>query len=124
MSFRHIRKSRDGYSWLGLTLSVLAVVAVTISMFHTDAAIPRSLSGVLLAIFFIGLIWFAKILIFPFEWELVVDGEQIRWGRADRPQDQQRIALSQLARLVHNKSDGQVLGDTGGWQLLHIGDGI
>ena len=124
MSFRHVRKSRDGYTWLGLMLSVLAVVAVAISTFYTDPAIPRALSGVLFGLFFVGLVWFTRILLFPFEWELVVDGDQIRWGRADRPDKQERVVVSQLARLVHDKSDHQVLGDTGSWRLLHIGDGI
>jgi hypothetical protein len=76
------------------------------------------------SLFLIALVYSAKCLLFPFEMEVVVDGDEVRWGRADRLERQERVSVRKLVRLVHDKSDNQVLGDVGSWRLLHIGDGI
>lgn len=75
-------------------------------------------------LFFIGFAWFAKCLLSPFDMEVVVDGEETRWGRADRLDRQERVSVRQLVRLVHDKSDNQVLGYLGSWRLRPIGAGI
>lgn len=124
MAFRHVRNSRDGYSWLWMALSLLAVVAGGVFTYRGDTNIPRAFPIVFTGLCFVVLVWSVKCLLFPFDMEVVVDGEEIRWGRADRPDRQERVSVRQLVRLVHDKSENQVLGDVGGRRLLHIGDGI
>lgn len=124
MTFRHVRKSRDAYTWVGLVLTLMAVVAGFLFTYRSDTDLPRVIPAVFTGLFFIGFAWFAKCLLVPFEMEVVVDGDEVRWGRADRLDRQERVSIRQLVRLVHDKSDNQVLGDVGSWRLLHIGDGI
>jgi hypothetical protein len=125
MSFRHTRRSRDGYAWLGLVLSFLGVIAFGIATFHQEPAFPRILTAVLSALALVAAVWFVKGILSPFELEVVVDGGEIRWGRVDRPDRQERVAVGKLVCLIYDKSDGRdVLGDIGHWRLLHIDDGI
>ena len=125
MSFRHVRQSRDSYAWVGLGLSLLGVIAFGIATFHKELAFPRILTAILAGLALVAAVWFVKGIRSPFEMEVVVDGDEIRWGRADRPERQERVAITKLVCLIHDKSDNhQVLGDSGHWQLLHIGDGI
>ena len=81
----------------------------------------RVVSGVLLALFFVSVVWFIRCLLFPFQWELVVENDFVCWGRVDGLIQQKRIAVSQLVRLVYDKSDNQVFGDVGKIVLKPIG---
>ena len=124
MIFRQVRRSCDCYTWMWLTLSVLGITAFICAMFHTDPFIPRVVSVAVCALLLVAVVWCVRAIIHPFEWEVVVDGDQIRWGRADRPDRQQRVTVSQLARLVHDRNDSRVLGDVGRHPLTEIGVGI
>jgi hypothetical protein len=123
MTFRHIRKSRDGYTSLGLALTLVAVIAGGVFVL-SDTSAPRVFPVVFLTLFSIAFGWFTRCVLFPFEWEVVVEADQVRWGRVDRLDQQERVTISQLVRLIHDKSDNQVLGDVGSWRHLNIGIGI
>jgi hypothetical protein len=122
MAFRHVRKSRDASTWVGLLLTLMAIV--TGVLFTSETDIPREFTVVFSGLFIVGFAWCAKCLLFPFEMEVVVDGDEIRWGRADRIDRQERVSIRQLVRIVHDKSGNQVFGDMNSWRSLHIGDGI
>ena len=85
---------------------------------------PRLLVGAICAAFAFGFVCFAWAIVRPAEWELVAEGDQLRWGRADSPDRQQRLAVSRLTRLVYFELDGHVLADVGGPRLLPVGPDI
>jgi hypothetical protein len=124
VTFRYVRRSCDSYTWLWLTLSSLGIVAFGCAMFHADPFIPRVATMAVCGILFFPLVWCIRAIVHPFEWEVVVDDDQIRWGRADRPHRQQRVAFSQLVRLIDDRSDCLVRGDLGSGRLLDIGRGV
>jgi hypothetical protein len=119
--FRKVRGSRDRFSWIGLGLSVAATIFGCLLFFRTPSQTDRTLSTLLLALFFVSLFWFLRCLLLPFEWELVVETDLIRWGRVDRPNRQQKLFINQLVRLVEDPTDNQVLADVGKIVLVPIG---
>jgi hypothetical protein len=124
MTFRQVRQSCDSYMWLWLTLLLLGIVAFICAIFQTDTSIPRVFSTIMCGLLLAAAVWCVRAILYPFEWEVVVDENQIRWGRADCPDRQQRVIVSQLVRLIHDKSDYLILGDVGSRQLVEIGRGV
>ena len=124
MKFRYVRRSNDSYIWLLLILSLLGIIAFSCAMLPTDPFVPGRLSLVICGLLLAAVVWCGRAINHPFEWEVVVDDGQICWGRADRPDRQQRVAVSQLVRLIHDKREGQVVGDIGRFPSLEIGRGI
>ena len=107
-----------------MVLSLLGVVAFGCDLFRAAPTFPRWLSLVICGLLLAAAGWCVRVIIHPFEWEVVVNDGQIFWGRADQPDRQQRVTVSQLVCLIHDKSDGRVVGDTGRWPSLEIGAGI
>ena len=119
--FRKVRSSRDRYSWIGFGLATCATIFGFVLLFRAPAGTDRTLSVLLLTLFFVALLWFLRCLLFPFEWELVVETDLIRWGRVDCPGRQQRLFINQLVRLVDDPIDNQVFADTGRIVSVSIG---
>jgi hypothetical protein len=124
IKFRYVRRSSDSHTWLFLILSLLGIVASSCAMLPTDPFFPRWLSLVICGLLLTVVVWCVRAVIHPFEWEVAVDDGQICWGRADRPDRQQRVVVSQLVRLIHDKTEGRILANNGAWQNVQIGAGI
>jgi hypothetical protein len=63
-----------------------------------------------------------KTILFPQEWEFVVENDSIRWGMSSKPERQRRLSVPKVARIIHDKSDNKILADVGGIRLLPIAD--
>jgi hypothetical protein len=119
--FRKVRSSRDQYSWIGFGLAICATIFGFVLLFRAPAGTDRTLSFLLLTLFFVASLWFVRCLLFPFEWEIVVETDLIRWGRVDSPDRQQKLFINQLVRLVDDSIDNQVFADTGRIVSVSIG---
>lgn len=124
MIFRHVRNSRDVYSGFGLTIFVPAVIIAAFFFFREQQPFDRTMCGVVLGLFSLCTVCLLRFILFPLQWELVVENNEIRWGRVDRPERQQHIAVDQLVRLINDETDQQVLGDIGSWRYLRFSDNV
>jgi hypothetical protein len=127
MNFRSVRKSNDGYAWLTLALSFCGAIfcGFLLLTFLKETRQFEIIGSTLLTVLF-GIVcaFSLKCILLPYEWELVIEGEWIRWGKTANPQRQRRLAVSQIKILIHDKSDNKVLANIGTWTLVPIGQGI
>jgi hypothetical protein len=127
MSFRRTRKSSDGYSWLTLALSLCGALgcgAICINAFMGESQSAKMFTSALFFMFGIAFAFSVRGILFPYEWELVIESDLIRWGETTKPQRQRRLRVPNVKRLIHDKSDSKVLADVGSWRLLPVGDYI
>lgn len=127
MSFRRTRRSGDGYSWLTAALALCGAIVggvICLAAFTGDSTLAKTMTSVLFVLFGLAFVFSLRGIMFPYEWELVVEGDAIRWGETARPDRQRRLSLPRVKRLIHDKSDRKVLADVGEWRLLPVGDYI
>jgi hypothetical protein len=60
-------------------------------------------------------------IVFPRQLEVVIEDSQIRWGRADRINEQKSIRIEQIRRIIHDHDSRRVIADMGGWIKPSIG---
>ena len=78
----------------------------------------------LFALFGVAWAFSLRGILFPYEWELVIEEGYIRWGETAKPRRQRRLLIPSVKRLILDKSDNKVLADVGTWRLVPVGDYI
>jgi hypothetical protein len=123
--FRRARLSNDKASWLN---AAFAFAATALCVFFLSAHWYSESAGVksgamALVAFFAAILYSAgRGIRQPFEIELVVEGDVIRWGRSVKPDEQQRLNVSQIKELIYDRRDGlSVLADVGKFCMVSIG---
>ena len=132
MSFRRTRRSNDGLGWVALILSLFGTAFTSAMCFATlffgssgpnsESLIPKVFLTLLFLLFLIAFIYCAQGILFPYEFEVVIEQDCIRWGKASRPSKQERLLISKVVRIVHDKSEGKILADTGIWRYTPIAE--
>lgn len=124
MTFRRIRNSNDSYTWLVLALlSCLwgsAAVAGS-SLIPSDEQRVKTGFFLVLLLLALPITWCALAIVRPRQWEIVVEGAVIRWGRTARPARQRSLQINQIRRIIHDRDSKRIFADVGGWSLLSIG---
>jgi hypothetical protein len=126
-SFHCARRTNDGEYWL-MALSISAFTSlwvVALGMKALDGDKGQVAVGVLGLFLFVPLTFFSwKVLLFPNEYELVIENHTIRWGRTDQRAQQTLMRLSQVKQWVFDRGEQELLAYTGCIALKKIGLGV
>lgn len=126
MTFRRSRRTNDWLGWLTFCACLLGAVIVG-GMLAVGVWVGKVETGLglcfgSLTVMFTVVTGFAGWqLIRPQEWEFVVESGVIRWGRAARPDGQQRVRLADVRQVVNDWREQRVVVETGDGQTV-IGD--
>lgn len=90
----------------------------------TESLLAKTGMSLLLVLFGAVFLLSLRGILFPYEWELVVKDDYIRWGKVGSLTRQSKVELPSLKRLIYDRSNNKVLADTGGWRLAPLGDYI
>lgn len=127
MTFRRTRRSDNHHTWWVSVISLVGFLfglVLSLAVFSSGSLWPKIfMSGVTL-LFGIVFVFSMDAILFPREWELVVDAESIRWGVSSKPKRQKKLPVAKIVRVIYDKSDGKLLVDMGGIQRLPVADHI
>lgn len=126
-NFRCARRTNDGENWaraLGVSTFTSLWIAV-LGMKALDGDKGQIAVGVLGLFLFVPLTFFCwKEIVFPDEYELVIENHTIRWGRSDRRKEQTSIRLAVVKQWVVYRPDPVLYADTDCLLPKRVGLGI
>lgn len=124
-TFRRTRRATDRPTWPLALLSFvleLSVFSFTLAACLFDGILDKFLCTALAFLFLTMFVWSMDSVFFPYEQELVVEDDCIRWGDCSKPARQHRLPVRKIKRIIHETQEHKVLADTGGFMLCHLCD--
>lgn len=127
MDFHCTRWTNDGGGWsfalFASAFTSLLLVGLWGDVLEGDKAqVGSYVAGLFVAVPVTAFCW--KMVLFPWECELVMENNTIRWGRTDERDQQTSVRISQVKRWVFDRFDGELYAYTECFALKRIGDGV
>ncbi len=122
--FRCTRKTNDERGWMAMGLLTCVTFPLCYLVYLEGSGSDFLLVGLFFVAAILAIVCQLRELIFPREWELVVNDVEIRWSRMNRSHGQETLSLENVKYLVVGRAERTVAENTGGFFNRTIGQYI